>query len=114
MTFHVPERHRITTGPMRSYVTHGNNGAFEIRMGSRRCRIIASDEGGWEHVSISHSDRTPNWEEMCRIKAIFWDDEDCVVQYHPPKSEYVNNHPYVLHLWRPTEGELPRPPKSMV
>ena len=45
---------------------------------------------------------------------MFWDEEDCVVQYHPPKSDYVNIHKNCLHLWRPTDGELPRPPKIMI
>ena len=34
-------------------------------------------------------------------KALFWDEDDCVIQYHPPRSEYVNNHQNCLHLWRP-------------
>lgn len=60
------------------------------------------------------TDRTPTWAEMCKIKGIFWDDEDCVVQFHPPKSEYVNNHPHVLHLWRATNQLLPQPDSLMV
>ena len=51
---------------------------------------------------------------MCEIKDLFWDAEDCVIQYHPPKSDYVNNHSHVLHMWRPTEGEIQRPPSIMV
>jgi len=39
---------------------------------------------------------------------------DCVVQYHPPRSEYVNNHPFCLHLWRPAGLDLPLPPAWMV
>jgi len=37
-----------------------------------------------------------------------------VVQYHPPKSDYVNNVDNCLHLFRPLNAEMPRPPKSMV
>jgi hypothetical protein len=53
---------------------------------------------------------------MCKIKELFWDDaEDWAVQYHPPMSRYVNNHPYCLHLWRPTDcGEMPFPPDILV
>ncbi len=51
---------------------------------------------------------------MCFIKDLFWDEDDVVVQYHPAKSDYVNNHQYTLHLWRPTEGEMPTPPSIMV
>lgn len=55
----------------------------------------ASDEVsmGWEHVSVSTRRRVPNWTEMCFVKDLFWAPEECVVQFHPPKSEYVNNHP---------------------
>jgi hypothetical protein len=72
---------------------------------------------GWEHVSVSLSRvgkaRVPNWEEMCWVKNLFWDPEDCVVQFHPPKSEHVNNY-RVLHLWRSLKAEFPRPPGWMI
>lgn len=53
-----------------------------------------------EHVSVKGPKETPRWETMCVIKDLFWDDEDEVIQYHPKKSEYVNMHPRVLHMWR--------------
>jgi hypothetical protein len=68
---------------------------------------------GWEHVSVSVKRRVPNWQEMCFVKDLFWFEEECVVQFHPPKSEYVNNHPYVLHLWRHKDG-FPMPPSILV
>ena len=76
--------------------------------------IIASWGGGWEHVSASLRKRCPSWEEMCMIKDIFWDDEECVVQYHPPKSKYVNCHPHCLHLWKKIGTEFETPPKIFV
>jgi hypothetical protein len=76
--------------------------------------VVFSHGGGWEHVSVSYRHRVPTWEEMCQVKDIFWDEDACVVQYHPPKADYINQHPYCLHLWRPTKGGLPRPPSSMV
>lgn len=51
---------------------------------------------------------------MCLVKSIFWDDEDAVMQLHPPRSEWVNNHRYCLHLWRPVGVEIPLPPSWMV
>lgn len=99
----------------------GNNGAFQIWLSNRTdAMVIASDGEGWEHVSVrmvdknTGSDITPTWAQMCKIKDIFWDDEDCVIQYHPPKSEYVNNHPHVLHLWRPTNQSIPLPDSILV
>ena len=115
MTFHVPNKFRIHTGRMGSNDSYGNNGAFSVRLKHKQIvHVIAGDGLGWEHVSVSREDRCPTWDEMCQIKDIFWDEEDCVVQYHPPKSDYVNVHKNCLHLWRPTDREMPRPPKIMI
>ena len=79
--------------------------------------IIASWGGGWEHVSLNDWNITPSWEDMCKLKDIFWGDEECVVQYHPPKSDYVNNLQHCLHLWKPIEqysGKLPIPDSLLV
>ena len=65
--------------------------------------VIWSYGGGWEHVSIDGKNRTPSWDEMCSIKDMFFSDDECCVQYHPPKSEYVNNIPHCLHIWKPIE-----------
>lgn len=112
--FKVPEKFRLTKGVMGSTEAHGNNGAFLLEISGAPVRVIASDGAGWEHVSVSLKDRCPTWEEMYQVKALFWDDQDCVVQFHPPKSEYVNNHPYCLHLWRPIGVEIPLPPSLLV
>lgn len=72
-------------------------------------KIIATVGLGWEHVSASLEHRVPSWSEMCEIKDAFWTEDDCVVQYHPPKEDYVSYHPNCLHLWKPIGVELPRP-----
>lgn len=79
--------------------------------------VIWSYCGGWEHVSIDGKNRMPTWDEMCQLKDMFFADDECCVQYHPPKSEYVNNIPYCLHIWKPIEqysGALPVPPSLLV
>ena len=116
MTFHVPEKFRITSGPQASSAAFGCNGAFIFPAVPGRPKLfaIASDGEGWEHVSVSTSFRCPTWDEMCWIKGLFWDDEDCVVQFHPPRSEYVNAHPYCLHLWRPVGAQIATPPTHLV
>ena len=110
MSFHVPELQRVVTGPAASDASYGNEGAFRIKSPYRKGElfIIASEEGGWDHVSArfvkpNGKSAIPNWDEMCHLKDVFWDEEDCVVQYHPPRSMYVSLHPHVLHLWRCTE-----------
>lgn len=115
MSFKVPEHYRVEKY---STASDGNNGAFEVWFGGDpkdRLFVIASDGGGWEHVSVSNRYRTPTWAEMCRMKDLFWDDpEDCVMQLHPPKSVYVNNHENCLHLWRPVGQAIPIPPSIFV
>lgn len=51
---------------------------------------------------------------MAFVKDTFWSDEDVVVQFHPRASEYVNQHPHVLHLWRYTLADIPTPPPHLV
>ena len=65
-----------------------------------------TDENGWEHVSVSPYPVTvtPSWDDMCEIKDIFWDEEEAVLQIHPPRSKYVNMMTNCLHLWRPKKG----------
>ena len=110
MTFQVPNKYRIRAGRIGSDDSIGNAGAFEIKLRhGQTVFAIASDAMGWEHVSVSRRDRCPTWDEMCQIKELFWSSEDCVVQFHPPRSEYINNHPYCLHLWRPADGNQPLP-----
>lgn len=76
--------------------------------------VVASYGLGWDHASVSRKDRIPTWEEMCFVKDALWEPEDCVVQYHPAKSKYKNEHPRCLHLWRPQAERMPTPPRIMV
>lgn len=131
MAFRVPEQYRVLNGRLAtSRLREGNNGAFTMPspIGGRTLMVIASDgqhwaaEGltgePWEHVSVhvsqgSHT-LTPTWREMCAVKDLFWEPEDLVIQFHPPRSTYVNCHPNTLHLWRPTITRLPLPPITTV
>lgn len=115
--FHVPEKRRVLDHPiLGSRIQDGNNGAFILPSPEPGWLliIIASDGMGWEHVSVHAAkmrcSRIPNWKEMHFVKTEFWDDEDTVMQLHPKKSEYVNNHDHTLHMWRPTDREIPTPP----
>lgn len=76
--------------------------------------IVFSWGGGWDHVSVSFKSRCPTWEEMCEVKNMFFHPEEVCVQYHPAESEYVNNHPYCLHLWKCQDQEMLTPPAWMV
>lgn len=90
-------------------------------------QVIASTGMGWDHVSVSllnnkrkHArlldrvERCPTWEEMCHVKDLFFSPDECVIQFHPAQSEYVNFHAHCLHLWKPQGVELPIPDSIMV
>lgn len=124
--FKAPNKFRLRSGhPLASNDSIGNNGFFVIPHHTIPNYVFVCMQGegaGWEHVSVSVAERNqaqtrcPTWEEMCWIKDQFWDEEDCIIQYHPSKSQYVNVHEFVLHLWRPnTPGVIiPIPDKRMV
>lgn len=129
--FHVPEKSRVTQGPMGSEPDAGNFGAFLIESCEPGWMLaLVCDDGlafeqitGWEHVSVrayalagrnTQRSRIPTWKEMCQVKELCWGPEAVVMQLHPAKSQYVDKHPHVLHLWRPIEGQIPLPPKELV
>ncbi len=96
-------------------------GTFILPLATGTLRIIASpgDEGigpewSWEHVSVSLANRCPNWPEMCRVKDLFWDETETVMQLHVPLADHRNLHAFCLHLWRPTKLTIPRPPSEAV
>src|SRR5262249_28699189 len=136
MSLHVPERFRHKQ--MSVDHNHGNNGFFTMASPTSPgwlLFVLATDgqtedddsppgDWGWEHVSVScrrpeskpphNSGRVPSWAEMCWIKDLFWDADDTVVQFHPKRSEYVNEHPACLHLWRKVGTEFELPPTCLV
>lgn len=113
--FKVPNQYRVKEGFMGSDDSYGNCGLFIFFQDVFQVSCIASDGEGWEHVSVSVAKaECPDWNLMCIVKDLFWDAEDCVVQYHPPKSQYVNCHKYVLHLWRKTGFDFPVPDPILV
>jgi hypothetical protein len=120
--FKCPDKLRIQVKGVALSKMGENQGAFVIpeSANNRTLYIIASDGEGWEHVSVQawtgQRSKTPSWQEMCIAKEAFWDDpEDVVMQIHPRASDYINLHPHVLHLWRPTgEHTIPEPPYQFI
>lgn len=121
-------RKKFLGTPWNSNDAMGMNGCFDIQIGHAtfaECIVSngACDEAkrlglDWEHVSVKIRQagklRLATWKEMCKVKDLFWKDDEAVVQIHPKKADYVNTHKFVLHLWRPTDGNLRLPPKICV
>lgn len=94
-----------------------NYGVFRVWYHGVTLHVISSgtDElTGWEHVSVSVQGRTPTWAEMQHVKELFWRDDECVLQFHPPADRYVNNHPHCLHMWRQVDKVVELPPVELV
>ena len=82
-------------------------------------RIISSGtpEKGlpqWEHVSVSCAGRCPTWDEMAKVKAMFWGEDETVVQFHPRADRHVNLSPFCLHIWKKVGEEFELPPTGLV
>lgn len=90
------------------------DGNFFDPVSQKRYFTIFTSSMGWEHASVSQPNKTPSWEIMCRVKDIFWTEDECCIEYHPKKEDYINNHEHCLHIWKPIGVELPMPPSIMV
>lgn len=90
--------------------------AFLTRMtaGSEVLRVLASCGYGWDHVSVSTRHRCPTWEEMEFVRSICFHDHETAMQLSVPRKDHIDHHPHCLHLWRPHEAAIPRPPGWMV
>ena len=80
----------------------GGCGILTLPLAKQSMTVVFSYGGGWEHVSVSYSKKTPTWDEMCRVKDIFWGEDECVVQYHPAKGG-VYQQPSVLPAFVETD-----------
>ena len=74
-------------------------------------------------MSVSTPSKTPTWDQMCKMKEIFWKDDETCIEYHPAKDQYVNMHSHCLHIWRPviddnflneSKEQFPVPPHFLV
>lgn len=64
----------------------------------------------WAHVSVSRRERLPSWDDLKLVKDLFVGRDRPAYQVLPRARDYVNVHPYVLHLWTPADdGPDPTP-----
>lgn len=91
-------------------------GLFELPSPIDRAmlRVIASADAGWDHVSVSRTNRCPNWPEMEHVKRLFFGSDETAMQLHVPPTDHISVHPHCLHIWRPHNVEIPRPPAEFV
>lgn len=129
MAFKVPEKHRVKEGGnMATTALDGNNGLFLIPMSIKKgdntkynyyLSVIATAAQGWENVliTIMNKDgkltpRSASLEEMDFIKAIFWGNDECVLQYFPATADDMKLPGFCVALWKPNFAAVPKPPKD--
>jgi len=110
--------YRIREGDYGSDESYGMAGAFRL-FSPKQVPLLVMSSGidgvtRWEHVSVSCQDRPPTWDEMCFVKDLFWREDETVIQYHPARNDYVNFHPYTLHMWKPMGVNVPLPPTLLI
>ena len=111
--------YRVLNGPVVQHFRGTGDetcGAFKVPSPVDRAPlgVVASSGEDWDHVSVSRSNRCPNWQEMEHVKRLFFKDDETAMQLHVPPDDHINCHPHCLHLWRPHKLEIPRPPGWMV
>lgn len=107
----------IDRNPNMTMIHHNHTGMacmLKVALTGHWMRIIASWEGGWDHVSVSLPHRLPKYGEMKAVKKIFFEPHEWAIEYHPAEDDYISVNDNVLHLWRPQNVEIPKPPKAFV
>jgi len=93
-----------------------DGGRAALHIGRWDGSVIWSTGAGWEHVSVSPFAKRiiPEYEDMCKIKDIFWNEDEDVIHIFPNRKNYVNNVKNCIHLWSCTYKPMVLPPSCLV
>lgn len=61
--------------------------------------FVSRSDAGW-HLSISHPDRYPTWDEIKQARYQLVPHDVTMAMILPPPGEYVNLHENCFHLWQ--------------
>lgn len=101
--------------PVPCLVIHGRRWVHAITELSVILSAAAQSDGRvWLHVSVAHQSRMPSWQELVDVKEWLFGFDRYAAQIVPPRSEYVNKHPFCLHLFTPADGPWPLPDFTVV
>jgi hypothetical protein len=101
---------RVLQGNVRTIDDYPNAKRLAVRLnGVNLCVILEVECHAselWAHLSMSAmaAKRVPSWEELRWCKEYFLGDRKAL-QVLPPRAEYVNLNPHVLHLYAPLERD---------
>ena len=71
--------------------------------GGRLRAIVSHDDDRW-HVSVSHTDRYPTWDEVADARYRFVPDRVTMAMLMPPRAQWINVHETTLQLWEVRTG----------
>ena len=88
----------------------------DIHIGGWDGSVICSTGAGWEHVSVSPYIRRiiPSYDDMCKLKDMFWNEDEDAIHIFPRKDNYVNNLENCIHLWACSYKPMVLPPSCLV
>lgn len=69
------------------------------------CQILVSRDNDKLHLSISHENRYPTWDEIKAARYKYMPADMMVAMLLPPEGEYVNVHENCFHLWEIKEEQ---------
>lgn len=91
--------HHRRNEPEATWLTHPDGRRVMISV------LIEADGNPWLHVSVWRANRIPSYEDLTDTKAAFVGRERKAIQVFPGEAEFVNFHPYCLHLWCRLDGD---------
>jgi hypothetical protein len=99
----VPDVVQALPGEQKAYVGHSG---VHVLVGLEPARQVP--EGLWVpenarmlwHLSISHPDRYPTWDEVADARYEFCPASITMAMLLPPPERYLNLHEHVFHLWQ--------------
>lgn len=78
--------------------------AFGLAVIYSVCREL--DGRRWLHVSMSRVNRLPSWTDVREVKDTFIGPDRVALQVLPREADYINQHPFCLHLWHCLDGDV--------
>lgn len=106
----------VNNSILRNIHLSSDGGAATLHIGRWDGSVIWSTGAGWSHVSVSPFAKRiiPEYEDMCKIKDIFWNEDEDVIHIFPNRKNYVNNVKNCIHLWSCTYKPMVLPPSCLV
>ncbi len=92
-------RPRVVTANWRLDAEYAQGAAWKTTRSTVFLTTEFIDGELWLHMSFSHLDETPTWDELRDAKRIFMGANTKAVSVVPPSGEHYNLHPYCLHLF---------------